>query len=67
MIVLLDTLVAFVILVFAWRCWKKTARGVVRDRIFDLRDELRNYYVENGLDMNDGAYARTIKQSLALH
>ena len=59
MIVLLDTLLAYVVLVFAWRCWKKTARGAVRDRLFDLRDELRNHYVENGLDMEDGVYART--------
>lgn len=57
--IILDTLVAFIVLVFAWRCWKKTARAMVRDRIFDLRDELRNHYVDNGLDMNDGAYART--------
>ena len=59
MTILLDTLLAYVVLVFAWRCWKKTARGAVRDRIFDLRDELRNHYVENNLDMTDGAYART--------
>lgn len=59
MLILLDTLVAFIVLVLAWRQWKKTARGAVRDKIFDLRDELRNYYVENGLDMRDGAYERT--------
>lgn len=59
MVILLDTLVAFLVLVFAWRYWKKTARGAVRDRIFDLRDELRNHYVENHLDMEDGAYAKT--------
>lgn len=56
--IILDTLLAFVVLVLAWRCWKKTARAFVRDRLFDLRDELRNHYVENGLDMNDGAYAK---------
>ena len=57
--IILDTLVAFVVLVITWRYWKKTARAMVRDRLFDLRDELRNHYVENGLDMNDGAYERT--------
>ncbi len=57
--IILDTLIAFIVLVFAWRCWKKTARAMVRDRLFDLRDELRNYYVDNGIDMNDGAYAKT--------
>lgn len=57
--IILDTLVAFMVLVIVWRCWKKTARAMVRDRLFDLRDELRNHYVENKLDMNDGAYERT--------
>ena len=55
---LIDTLVAFVVCVAAWRCWKKTARAVVRDRLFDLRDELREHYARNGLDMGDGAYAK---------
>lgn len=53
---ILEILIAFVTLVAAWRCWKKTARAAVRDRLFDLRDELRNHYVEVGLDMNDGVY-----------
>lgn len=56
---MLGIFVAFVALLVSWRCWKKTARAMVRDRLFDLRDELRNHYVENGLDMNDGAYAKT--------
>ena len=56
---MLGIFVAFISLIIVWRCWKKTARAMVRDRLFDLRDELRNHYVENGLDMNDGAYERT--------
>lgn len=56
---MLGIFVAFIALLVSWRCWKKTARAMVRDRLFDLRDELRNHYVENGLDMNDGAYAKT--------
>ena len=56
---MLGIFLAFIALLIAWRCWKKTVRAMVRDRLFDLRDELRNHYVENGLDMNDGAYART--------
>ena len=55
---MLGIFVAFVALLISWRCWKKTARAMVRDRIFDLRDELRNHYVENRLDMTDGAYGR---------
>lgn len=51
-------LIAFIALIIAWKCWKKTARAMVRDKIFDLRDELRNHYVNNGLDMNDGAYEK---------
>ena len=51
------TLIAFVLLIVSWRCWKKTARACVRDRLFGLRDEWRNHYVENKLDMEDGAYA----------
>ena len=56
---MLGIFVAFIALLIAWRCWKKTVRAMVRDRLFDLRDELRDHYVENGLDMNDGAYAQT--------
>lgn len=51
------TLIAFIMLIVSWRCWKKTARACVRDRLFELRDEWRNHYVENMLDMEDGAYA----------
>ena len=43
-------LIAFIALIIAWKCWKKTARAMVRDKIFDLRDELRNHYVNNGLE-----------------
>lgn len=51
------SIVGFVALVFAWRAWKKTARGAVRDCLFSLRDEWRNHYVDCKLDMQDGAYA----------
>lgn len=47
----------FVVLCLAWRQWKISMRDIVRDRLFELRDEWRNHYVENGLDMTDGAYA----------
>lgn len=52
------TLIAFVLLIVSWRCWKKTARACVRDQLFELRDEWRMHYVENGLDMEDCAYAQ---------
>lgn len=50
-------LVGFIILIISWRAWKKTARAAVRDRLFSLRDEWRNHYVDNNLDMLDGTYA----------
>lgn len=56
MIEVLLTLVGVVALIVSWRAWKKTARGAVRDRLFELRDEWRNHYVRFGLDMQDGAY-----------
>lgn len=58
MTTILGTLLAFIALLAAWRCWKKTARAAVRDRLFELRDELRDHYVRNGLDMTDGTYGR---------
>lgn len=55
----IGALLAFLALLVAWKCWKKTARATVRDRLFVLRDELRNHYTANGLDMTDGVYKKT--------
>lgn len=57
MIDLLLTLTGFIVLIVSWRAWKKTARATVRDRLFELRDEWRNHYVDRDLDMADGTYA----------
>ncbi len=54
----IGTFLAFIALLIAWNRLKKLARAIVRDRIFDLRDTLRRHYVENNLEMTDGAYER---------
>ncbi len=59
----IGVLLAFIALLVAWRQWKKTARAAVRDYLFNLRDELREHYVANGLDMTDGAYGE-IRESI---
>lgn len=51
------TLLAFLFACFMWRMWKSAMREVFRDKLIDLRDEWRNYYVEHALDMTDGRYA----------
>jgi len=50
-------LVGCIVIIVSWGAWKKTARAVVRDRLFELRDEWRDHYVDNGLDMQDGTYS----------
>lgn len=54
---LLMTLVGFVAMCFIWRIWKATMREVLRDKLIDLRDEWRDYYVKHSLDMTDGKYS----------
>lgn len=56
MIETIGCFVAFLLLCFSWRNWKITARDAVRDRIIGLRDGWRRFYIENGYDMDDGAY-----------
>lgn len=51
------TLVMLVVLRFAWGAWKSTQRDIVRDRLFDLRDEWRSFFVGNGLSMDLPEYA----------
>ena len=58
MLTILETLVGFYLLTFAWRFWKDTALDMVRDRLFDLRDEWGNHYISRGLDFHDGAYGK---------
>jgi len=57
MTVTIGSFIALLLLLLAWRNWKATARDAVRDTIIDLRDEWRNYYVDNNFDMRDGCYA----------
>lgn len=48
-----------VALMAAWRLWKRTLRDDARDRLFDLRDEWRTYWVDSGLDMSHPHYGYT--------
>ena len=54
----IGTFFAFIALLIAWNRLKKVARAVVRDKLFALRDTLRQHYVANGLDMTDGTYGQ---------
>lgn len=56
MATLISILISFTLLTIAWHCWKITLRDWVRDRLFDLRDEWRTYWVATGRDMNAKTY-----------
>lgn len=58
MLTLLETLAGFWLLTIAWGCWKKTLRDLVRDDLFDLRDEWREFWVDSGRDMDCNVYRR---------
>ncbi len=57
----MGTIIAMLVLLpvlgHAWHSWKHTMRDYVRDQLFILRDEWRDHWVENGLDMKNPAYA----------
>ena len=52
------TLVMLGVLQIAWGAWKSTQRDVVRDKLFDLRDEWRRFFIDNGLSMELPEYAK---------
>lgn len=52
------TFVGLLILRVAWGAWKSTCRDVARDKLFDLRDEWREFFVSNGLSMELPEYAK---------
>ena len=54
--VLVYLLFSLYVMCSVWKCLKATLRDSLRDTLFDLRDEWRNFYVDNRLDMRDGAY-----------
>lgn len=43
---------------FVWGTWKNTQRDIARDKLFDLRDEWRTFFIENGFSMSCPEYAR---------
>jgi hypothetical protein len=44
---------------FAVREWKRTQRDFYRNELFSLRDDLREYFYVNNLDMNSRIYKNT--------
>lgn len=52
------TFLGLFILRVVWGAWKSTCRDVARDRLFDLRDEWREFFVANGLSMELPEYAK---------
>ena len=55
---LIITFLMLFVVRFAWTAWKRTQRDIVRDRLFDLRDEWRSFFVDNGLSMELPEYAK---------
>jgi len=58
MLTLFETLAGFWLLTIAWGCWKNTLRDLVRDDLFDLRDEWRDFWIATGRDTNGVMYKR---------
>jgi hypothetical protein len=42
--------------VFVWRAWKKTALDECRDKLFDIRDDAREYFLSRGIPLDDHVY-----------
>jgi len=53
---LIKIALAMLFLVAAWGMWKRTALDTTRDRLFDLRNELRTWFLENGYQLNHPLY-----------
>jgi len=58
MLTLFETLGGVWLLTIAWGCWKTTLRDSIRDDLFDLRDEWREFWIATGNDMNSVMYKR---------
>lgn len=41
---------------FAWKAWKRTALDTCRDRLFDIRDDARRYFIEHNIPLDDKVY-----------
>lgn len=62
MVELFFTSVTLLALIFAWKQWKIMMREVVRDELFDLRDEWRKYWCDMRMDMENPSYAYVRKR-----
>lgn len=56
---LLETLLLFLLLIIAWRGYKKSMRDLMRDQIFKARDSWRVFYTEHGYAFDDEVYSNT--------
>lgn len=41
---------------WAWQAWQRTALDVCRDRLFDIRDEARRYFISRNIPLDDKVY-----------
>jgi len=53
---LIVTAVGILLLLLAWRAWKKTVLDDTRDRLFDLRDGAREWFLVKGYGLNHPMY-----------
>lgn len=49
---LIFLVIGLFILALAWRSWKITALDETRDRLFDIRDNLRTWFIANGYGLD---------------
>lgn len=40
----------------AWNAWKRTALDACRDKLFDIRDDARRYFIARGIPLTDDIY-----------
>lgn len=41
---------------FVWKAWKKTSLDECRDKLFDIRDDARAYFLRRGIPLDDPVY-----------
>ena len=58
MVALFLTFVSLFALRIAWGTWKATLRDVTRDKLFNLRDEWRSFFIEHGFSLETPEYKK---------
>lgn len=51
---------------FVWKAWKKTALDQCRDRLFDIRDDARRYFISRNIPLDHGIYV-SLRRLLNAH